>query len=470
MVASSSAVRMHTDSLTPLTLAGLARCGEGRLVGENRPFDAISTDSRTLPPGSLFAALRGESFDGHEFARVAAERGACGLLVERVLPIALPQVVVADTLGALTACARAQRRAFHGPVIGITGSNGKTTTKEMIGTILSRIGPGLITKGNLNNHIGVPLTLLGLREEHRYAVIEMGANHKGEIAHLAAIAEPVVGLVTNAAAAHLEGFGSLEGVAAGKGELFAALPTAGVAVINADDRFAASWRSIAAGKVVMTFGIEQPADFSARDVRTSIDANVPALEFDLVSPSGTERVRLGLAGLHNLRNALSAAAAAAAAGATLGDIVRGLADVKAVKGRLEFRPAVNGALLVDDSYNANPGSLKAGLDAFLEFPGPRWLVLGDMMELGPSSAELHADVGRYAKATGIVRLLAFGPQSRSATDAFGDGGGWFADIDGLIAEAQRSLTKDVAVLVKGSRVNRLERVTAALARAGGEGS
>ena len=459
---------MRTDSLTPLTLARLAACGEGRLLGEDRSFDSISTDSRSLPPGALFAALRGERFDGHEFAGAAAERGASGLLVERVLPVALPQIVVSDTLRALTACARAQRRRFSGAVIAVTGSNGKTTTKEMIGAILSRGGPCLVTKGNLNNHIGVPLTLLGLRDEHRYAVIEMGANHQGEIAHLASIAEPVVGLVTNAAAAHLEGFGSLEGVAAAKGEIFAALPATGVAVVNADDRFAASWRSAAAGKVVVTFGIEQPADFTARDVRTSVGVSTPAFEFDLVSPSGTARVRLGLAGLHNLRNALGAAAAAHAAGASLGDIAQGLTDVKAVKGRLEFRPAVNGALLVDDSYNANPGSLKAGLDAFQDFPGARWLVLGDMMELGPSSAELHAEVGRYAKASGIVRLLAFGPQSRSAADAFGEGGSWFADIDGLIAEARRSLTKDVCVLVKGSRANRLERVAAALARADSE--
>ncbi|OFW19254.1 MAG: hypothetical protein A3H97_00570 [Acidobacteria bacterium RIFCSPLOWO2_02_FULL_65_29] len=459
---------MHTESLTPLALSRLASCGEGRLVGEDRSFDAISTDSRSLAPGSLFAALRGDRFDGHEFASAAAERGACGLLVERELPIALPQVVVSDTLRALTACARAQRRRFSGPVIGVTGSNGKTTTKEMIGAILCRIGPCLITKGNLNNHIGVPLTVLGLREEHRYAVIEMGASHGGEIAHLASIAEPGVGLVTNAAAAHLEGFGSLEGVAAGKGELFAALPPTGVAVVNADDRFAASWRSTAAGRVVVTFGIDWPAEFTARDVRTSAGANGPTLEFDLVSPGGTGRVRLGLAGLHNLRNALAAAAAAAAVGAGVGDIVRGLEAVKAVKGRLEFRPALNGALLVDDSYNANPASIRAGLEAFQTFPGARWLVLGDMMELGPSSAELHAEVGRYARASGVSRLLACGPESRAAVDAFGEGGSWFADTDGLITEARRGLTKDVAVLVKGSRVNRLERVTAALARADGE--
>jgi UDP-N-acetylmuramoyl-tripeptide--D-alanyl-D-alanine ligase len=459
---------MDTESLNTLTLAGIARCGEGRLVGEDRVFDCISTDSRSLPPGALFVALRGERFDGHEFASAAAARGAGGLLVEHPLPIALPQVVVTDTLGALTACARAHRRRFRNPVVAVTGSNGKTTTKEMLGAILSRKGPCLITKGNLNNHIGVPLTLLDLRQEHRHAVIEMGANHRGEIAHLASIAEPDIGLVTNAGAAHLEGFGSLDGVAAGKGELFAGLPSAGVAVINADDRYASLWRSLAAGRRLLTFGVEQPADFTAQHIVTSIESNGPRQQFDLVSPVGTESVRLDLAGLHNLRNALGAAAAAHAAGADLSDIAAGLAAVRPVKGRLEFRRAVNGALLVDDSYNANPASVRAGLDTFRGAAGARWLVLGDMMELGSGADQLHAEIGRYAREAGIERLLAFGPKSRFAVDAFGAGGTWFEDIDELIAEARRSLVPDVVVLVKGSRANRLERVTAALARAQGE--
>ncbi len=456
---------MDTDSLTPLTLAYLARCGEGSLVGEDRVFDWVSTDSRTSPAGALFVALRGEHFDGHEFAGAAASRGACGLLVERQLPIALPQVVVADTLRALTACARAHRRRFRHPVVAVTGSNGKTTTKEMIGAVLSRKGPCLITKGNLNNHIGVPLTLLGLRQEHRHAVIEMGANHRGEIAHLASIAEPDIGLVTNAGAAHLEGFGSLDGVAAGKGELFAGLPAGGVAVINADDRYASSWRAAAAGRRLLTFGVEQPADFTVRHIATTIESNGPRQQCDLISPAGTGRVCLELAGLHNLRNALGAAAAAYAAGADLSDIVAGLAAVRPVKGRLEFRRAINGALLVDDSYNANPASVRAGLDTFRDVRGARWLVLGDMMELGSAADQLHAEIGRYAKEEGIERLLAVGPKSRFAVDAFGPGGMWFEDVDDLIDAARRSLGPDIVVLVKGSRANRLERVTAALAPA-----
>jgi UDP-N-acetylmuramoyl-tripeptide--D-alanyl-D-alanine ligase len=453
---------MPIDSLTPLTLSRFARCGGGRLVGDDRSFDAISTDSRTLLPGALFAALRGERFDGHAFAHAAAEGGACGLMVERMLPVALPQIVVPDTLGALTACARAQRRLFRGPVIGVTGSNGKTTTREMIGAILARLGPCLVTKGNLNNQIGVPLTLLRLRDEHRRAIVEMGANHRGEIAHLASIAEPTIGVVTNAAAAHLEGFGSIEGVAAAKGELFAALPSDGVAVVNADDRFAPSWRATSGGRRVVTFGIDQPADFSARDIRTSIGASGAMQEFALVSPAGIAPVRLALAGRHNLCNALGAAAAAHAAGATLGDVASGLADVKPVAGRFQLRPAAGGALVVDDSYNANPDSLRAGLDAFQLVGGTRWLVLGDMMELGPASAELHADVGRYARGSGVERLFAYGKYARFAADAFGPGGRSFDELDELIVEARRGLAPGVVVLVKGSRANRLERVAAAL--------
>jgi UDP-N-acetylmuramoyl-tripeptide--D-alanyl-D-alanine ligase len=453
---------LGAETLTPLTFAGLARCGGGRLAGPDRVVDGISIDSRTLTAGMLFVALKGELADGHAFAAAAAARGASGLLVERELPIDVPQIIVPDPLGALTACARARRRSFAGPVVAITGSNGKTTTKEMIGAILGGLGPALVTRGNLNNHIGVPLTLLSLAAVHRYAVVEMGANHRGEIAHLASIAEPGIGIVTNAGAAHLEGFGSLDGVAEGKGELFAGLPADGIAVLNADDRYASRWRLLAAGRRVVTFGLEQ-ADYSARAIRSSLDAGMPRLEFELVTPGGAVPVRLALAGTHNLRNALGAAASAQAAGASLADVAAGLAAMKPVKGRLEFKPAVNGAVLVDDSYNANPESLKAGLDAFRSFAGTRWLVLGDMMELGSAEDELHREIGAYARESGVERLLAFGPRAKRAADAFGPGAAWFEKVEDLIAEARRSLHADVAVLVKGSRANRLERVTQALA-------
>lgn len=444
-------------------LGEIVHCVQGVLVGEDRAFTSVSTDSRALQPGALFVALKGPNFDGHDYVEAAAERGAVATLVERPLPSLLPQVVVPDALAALATFAHEWRRRFHIPLIGVTGSNGKTTTKEMLGAILSRLGPTLVTRGNLNNHIGVPLTLLQLTPEHRYAVIEMGANHIGEIAQLCSIAEPTVGIVTNAGAAHLEGFGSLEGVATGKGEMFRSLPVEGVAIINADDPFAAQWRDMSAADRILTFGFEQPADFMAHRVRSHTDASGFRTEFDLVTPYGTCPATLSLAGLHNLRNALGAAAAACAAGAEIEEIAAGLGAMKSVAGRLELKPAIKGAFLVDDSYNANPSSLKAGLDALRSFGGARWLVLGEMRELGAAADELHAEVGRYARQAGIERLFAVGERSRFAVEAFGRGAQWFADVDALIDDARKSLTKDVAVLIKGSRANRLERVAAALA-------
>lgn len=471
-------------------LSEIAQCARGQVLGEDRTFTSVSTDSRTLQPGALFVALTGPNFDGHEFGAAAHERGAVAALVERPLSVDIPQVVVADPLAALSAFARAWRRQFPIPVVGVTGSNGKTTTKELLGAIFSRLGPTLVTRGNLNNHIGVPLTLLELNATHRYAVIEMGANHQGEIAHLANIAEPTVGIVTNAGAAHLEGFGSLEGVAFGKGEMFRSLPVEGVAVINADDVYASMWRENRSAERVLTFGFEQPADFMAHKVRTNAPSqpspaggggtqnSVPSAvhgggsgwgpeagfrtDFELVTPYGTQPATIHLAGLHNLRNALGAAAAACAAGAEIEDIVAGLAAMKSVAGRLELKPALNGAFVVDDSYNANPSSLKAGLDAFRTFSGARWLVLGEMRELGPSSNELHAEVGRYAKQAGVERIFAVGEGARFAVEAFGPGAEWFADADALVAAARGALRSGIAVLIKGSRANRLERVAAAL--------
>lgn len=435
---------------------------QGQLVGDDREFSSISTDTRTMREGALFVALAGPTFDGHDFVMTAAQNGAAAALVARPLAVDLPQVVVADPLAALSTFALEWRRQFKIPVVGVTGSNGKTTTKELIGSILSQLGPTLVTRGNLNNHIGVPLTLLALTAEHRYAVIEMGANHLGEIAQLASLAEPTVGIVTNAGAAHLEGFGSVQGVANGKGELFQSLPVEGVAIINADDKYAAQWRDMRAADRVLTFGFEQPADFMAHKVREVSGEAGFRIDFDLVTPDGTLAATIPLAGLHNLSNALGAAAAACAAGADITRIVSGLAAMQTVAGRLELKPAINGAFIVDDSYNANPSSLKAGLDAMRAFAGKRWLVLGEMKELGDASNELHAAVGRYARDVGIARLLAIGEGSHFAVEAFGPGGQWFADIDALIRDARASLTSGVAVLIKGSRANRLERVAAAL--------
>lgn len=448
------------------TLGDLAQVTGGRLVGASMPFVGVSTDSRSLPRDALFVALKGPNFDGHEYASAALQRGAVGALVERELPIAMPQVVVGDSLQALSTFAQAWRREFNIPVIGITGSNGKTTTKEMIGAILaqpsSALGPCLVTQGNLNNHIGVPLTLMRLNPGHRSAVIEMGANHQGEIASLSALAEPAIGIVTNAGAAHLEGFGGIDGVARGKGELFRSLAPSGTAIVNADDDFADFWRETAKSQRVLTFGLSQAADFWARGVRTQMSTAGFRFEFDLVTPTGSQPCTLALAGLHNLRNSLGAAAAAYAAGATLEDIANGLASVRAVGGRLNLLPAMHGAFLLDDSYNANPSSLRAGIDTLQSLPGEHWLVLGDMLELGEGGDALHAEMGAYARAAGVNRLFAVGPRASFAAEAFGAGAEWFGGVEALITRVQGILQSNVTVLIKGSRANRLERVAAAI--------
>jgi UDP-N-acetylmuramoyl-tripeptide--D-alanyl-D-alanine ligase len=448
-------------------LAELARVTGGVLLGSNSAFGMVSTDSRTLETGSLFVALRGEHFDGHDFVPQAAARQAAGALVSRRVSAPVAQVVVPETLAALTGFASAWRRDFAGTVVGITGSNGKTTVKEMTGSILGLCGPCLVTQGNLNNHIGVPLTLARLDAKHRYAVIEMGANHLREISHLAEVAQPDVGLVINAGPAHLEGFGGIEGVARGKGEMFEALGIEDTAVINADDRFAALWHGLAraAGRIV-TFGMRERADFRATSVVSEATGDGFATEFDLECPLGHRHIRLALAGEHNVMNALAAAATTSAAGAGLDEIAQGLSAMRPVSGRLQVRPALNGARLIDDSYNANPASMRAGLLSLAALPGEHWMVLGEMRELGEDSARLHFDIGEFARQCGVKRLLAVGDDARHAVDAYGPGGTWFAGVDDLIAAAKSGLKPDVTILVKGSRSNRLERVADALATGG----
>jgi UDP-N-acetylmuramoyl-tripeptide--D-alanyl-D-alanine ligase len=444
------------------SLAALAAAAGAKLLGEDRAFGEVSTDSRTIAPGALFVALRGERFDGHDFAAAAAERGAVAALVERDLGLAVPQVVAPDSLAALSTAAAAWRAGFGIPVVGVAGSNGKTTTKEMIASILARRGPVLATRGTLNNHIGVPLTLFGIAAEHGAAVIEIGANHPGEVAALAAIARPTVGIVTNAGAEHLEGFGDLDGVARAEGELFESLAPGAIAVINADDAYAGLWRAMARRARPLTFGTG-PADVRARDARLAVEDGAWATRFELHTPQGSAPLRLRLPGMHNVANAAGAAAAAMACGATLQDVAEGLAQVRPVAGRLQLKPAAGGAWIVDDSYNANPSSAIAGLDVLAALPGEHWLVLGEMAELGAHSAAAHEDIGRHARATGVARLEAVGPTTPRAVAAFGTGGRWHADADALVAALRPDLREGVTVLVKGSRVNRLERVVAALA-------
>ncbi len=444
------------------TMANLAQHTAGRLVGADVEFTSVSIDSRSLRSGSLFAALKGPNFDGHAFVHGAITQGALGILVDHELSVPVPQVVVGDVLAALSQFASVWRQQFTYPVIAVTGSNGKTTTKEMLGAILSQRGETLVTSGNLNNHIGVPLTLLNMSAVHQAAVIEMGASSRGEIAHLTALVRPTIGLVTNTGSAHLEGFGGLDGVGQGKGELFSGLSADAVAVMNVDDDYSGYWRGHCGTQNIITFGVDHPADFSASKVLAHHDEEGFKTRFEMTTPQGQCGVSLQLAGIHNLRNALAAAAAACAAGATLAQIKTGLEAMRPVGGRLQPKPAIHGAMMIDDSYNANPNSVRAGIDALKSRGGRAWLIFGDMLELGSGAQQLHTEIGSYARAHGVERLFAVGGYSQHTVDAFGQGAQWFPSLDELITAVNATLEPGVTVLIKGSRGNRLERAVAAL--------
>ena len=447
------------------TLAETAVAIGGRLVGPDRSYASVSTDTRTLDAGALFVALRGPNFDGADFVEAAAAAGAVGAIVEHRTPSALPQILVDDALRALQQLAKAWRDGFGIPIVAVAGSNGKTTTKEMIAAILARRGPCLATRGNFNNHIGVPLTLLRLESEHQAAVVEIGANRIGDVAALMAIVRPTVGLVTNAGAEHLEGFGDLDGVARGEGEAIACLEPDATAVINADDNYAAYWRGLAGTRRVLRFALDAGAEFRARDPVLRIEDGEFATRFDLECPLGREPMLVHAGGTHNVRNAAAAAAAAYAAGASIDAIGAGLADFRPVAGRLQLKPGARGSWIIDDSYNANPSSVRAGIDVLGTLPGAKWLVLGDMAELGPGGPDRHAEIGAYARAGGVERLFGVGTLSARAVDAFGAGGEWFEDVDALVRRLRAQIGPTVTVLIKGSRVNRLERVVAAIAAA-----
>jgi len=447
------------------TLADFAKSCGGTLKGVDRAYTGVSTDTRTLKAGELFVALRGPRFNANDFVAAAAGAGAAGAVVDTPVASPLAQIVVTDTQAALSSSAATWRARFSMPIVGVAGSNGKTTVKEMTAAILERSGTTLATRGNLNNHIGVPLTLHRLDASQRFAVIEIGANRAGEVADLVKLARPDVGLITNAGAEHLEGFGSLEGVARAEGEMVAGLDPSATAVINADDEFAGLWRGMARGRIT-TFGVANAADFSAGDIHTAIDGTGFVTRFELRSPAGTAPVELHLAGGHNVLNALCAAAAAMAAGASLDDVRSGLATMRPVPGRLQFKTAPSGAWIVDDSYNANPSSMKAGIEVLASVDARRWLVMGDMGELGDFATGSHADIGRFARDHHVDRLFATGKLSALAVEAFGSGGEWFADTESLARAVNSELTREVCVLIKGSRSNRLERVVEALVGAG----
>ena len=431
--------------------------------GGDVEFCGVSTDSRTTQPGALFVALRGPNFDGHEFVGSAQERGAAAALVERAPDASIPYILARNPVRAFGDLAAVWRSRFWDLIpVAITGSNGKTTVKEMVAAILGNVAPVAATRGNLNNEIGVPLTLCDLDATHRTAVVELGANHRGEIAGLTSLVRPSVGVITQCAPAHLEGFGSIEGVARAKGELFENMPGDAVAVVNADDPFASLWRELAGRRRCISFGAGADADVRARPVCQAGRERV-ALE----TPAGGVEVRLALPGVHNALNAGAAAAAAYAAGASLDAIREGLCAVRPAKGRLQSKRGPRGAEIIDDTYNANPVSLQAGLDVLGTKPPPRWLVLGDMAELGPEGAVLHAGAGRSARRHGVERLLAVGELSAEAARAFGDGALHFKDCASLVERLRNELPDGATVLVKGSRSMVMERVVDALVKGAG---
>ena len=462
-----------------LNLSAAAKALNAETSGADVTFSGVTTDSRAVAAGDLFVALKGERFDGHNYVKQVMEQGAAAALVERRDPAwgDFPLLVVKDARLALGELAGHWRSRFTIPVVALTGSSGKTTVKEMIAAILrAQTGVAdqvLATKGNLNNDIGMPLTLLGLRDTHRYAVIEMGMNHPGEIAYLSRIARPDVALIINAQAAHLAGFPHLnpfpqageeanvkgacfdlvEAVARAKGEIFQGLAANGIAVINADDPHAALWQELATGHRLIRFGLKQQAEVSA-----SFKLQPFGSEIEVVTPAGKFAVALPVPGEHNVRNALAAAAVAQALGVDNAIIAAGLEKVSSVKGRLLKNPCLHGATMIDDTYNANPGSVRAAIAVLAGMPGKKVLVLGDMGELGENARALHAEIGTAAKAAGIDLLFTLGDLSAAAAQAFGEGGRHFEYIEDLLHDIENLLAPEVTVLVKGSRFMQMERV------------
>jgi UDP-N-acetylmuramoyl-tripeptide--D-alanyl-D-alanine ligase len=435
----------------------------GSHAGADVEFTGVSTDSRSIGKGDLFVALRGERFDGHAFVAAVARVGAAAAMVDASFDatgVTLPLVVVEDTRFALGRLAQHWRAQFSPVLIGIAGSNGKTTTKEMIASILrAAAGEGgvLATAGNLNNDIGLPLTLLRMREAHRWCAIELGMNHKGEIAYLAQIARPTVSVVTNAQREHLEFMGSVAEVAEENAAVFRALPEDGVAVVNADDEHAETFRKAASGCHVVDFALNRGAMVTGRYQLRHLSSSVR-----IVCPAGEVDATLAIPGLHNVMNALAAAAAAYAAGIGLDAIGSGLSAFRPYTGRLQVKKTAEGMTVIDDSYNANPDSVRAAIDVLAAAPGRTVLVLGDMGEVGDEGPDFHSEIGRYARDRGIGSVLALGESTAHTVAAFGHGARHFATLEDLAEALERVRDEGTTVLVKGSRFMRMERVVAAL--------
>jgi len=451
-------------ALSLVELAG--RCRHAEPV-EPVTFSSVTSDSRQLQKNDLFVALRGEHFDGHAFVEQVAQQGACAAVVEKKQPVALPQLVVDNTTHALGQLASLNRDQFRGPVIAVTGSSGKTTVKQMIAAILEHFtrhtGKVLATKGNLNNHIGVPQTLLEISSQHEYAIIEMGASALGEIAYLAKIAKPQVSVVNNVGTAHVGGFGSVDNIAKGKGEIYQFLPAHGTAVINRDDPYADQWIKQSAQCKQMTFSVKAEADVTAKNISRD---NTGCFAFELVCLQGSTTIQLPLIGEHNIANALAAAACCLAVHVDLASIKRGLESVVNVAGRMQIKTGVQGSRVIDDSYNANPASMRAAIDALADMQGRRILILGDMAELGEQSESLHREIGTYAQQKNIDDLFSTGKSSACSAQAFGKKSQHFVSKSELIAACKKILDKNCVVLVKGSRSAGMEEVANGLLNEG----
>lgn len=481
-----------------MTVRQAAHALHAESSGQDVSFTAVSTDSRTIGRGNLFVALTGEKFDGHDYLSEVQQKGASAALVRQDCAaskgVGIPLILVKDPRLALGQLAKYWRDRFAIPVVAITGSNGKTTVKEMLASILQQAAQRgqrtpcpervLFTEGNLNNDIGVPLTLLRMREQHVYAVIEMGMNHFGEIAYLSRLTRPSVAVITNAGMAHTRDLGSVEAVAYAKGEIFEGLDEQGIAVINADDSYAPLWRKLAAevdegatggraeggerdgkSRKILEFGLGGKPAVSARYQLDPLDPHhspldSPGSRMSLLLPACTEEVELQVPGVHNICNALAAATAAVAMGIEGKAIAAGLSQFRGVKGRMQRKHGLHGSILIDDSYNANPESVKAGLAVLAKADGKKIMVLGDMGELGDSARDAHARIGAEARFSGIDKLFALGEFSAYAVDQFGPGAKHFDEIEGLLAEVESELTPDTTVLIKGSRFMRMERVAA----------
>lgn len=436
-------------------LAEVAEFISAKHRGANVPFQFVSTDTRTLQPGDLYVALMGGRFDGHDYVKQAIDKGACAVVISKEMDVSVPFLQVADTTQALGRLALFNRQKFNKDVIAITGSSGKTTVKGMMATLLRQSNEVLVTRGNLNNHIGAPLTLLRINHTYDYAVVELGASAEGEIAYSAGLTKPTVSILTNAGNAHLEGFGDLDTIVRTKGEIIDALNDDGIAVLNADSEHFHTWKARAGKRRVISFGLSDVANVRAENISINESG---CCDFELIIADQNAHVNLKVMGQHNVFNALACAAACHGLGMTIQEIVSGLQKFEGVEGRLIEKQGLNDSVVIDDSYNANPASVRAAVDVLASRSGHTIFVLGDMAELGVETQLAHAEMGSYAREAKINEFFALGEFSRGAADAFGDNAHWFASHDSLVRFLKGKLKKEVTVLVKGSRSAHMDRV------------